>query len=105
MKLYTIAKGEDYTDQTLGVDYRLEDWHVFLKVVCPELRVITKGYSFFMGYEAHWEGAPDSSGRMFHRVKIQRKNGISCRSVEFYISNEKILNHNIHDGGLTGDFK
>jgi hypothetical protein len=74
VKLYTIAEGEEYTDQTLREDYRLEDWHVFRKVVCPKLRVITKGYSLFTGYEAHWEGAPDSSGRIFHRVKIQRKN-------------------------------
>ena len=28
VKLYTVAEGEEYTDQTLGVDYRLEDIHV-----------------------------------------------------------------------------
>ena len=35
VNLYTVAEGEEYTDQTLGVDYRLEDRHVFRKVVCP----------------------------------------------------------------------
>ena len=87
------------------MDYRLEDWQMFRKVVCPELRVITKGYSLFTGYETHWEGAPDSSRRIFHRVKIQRKNGLSCGGVEFCISNEKIRNGNNRDGGLTGDFR
>lgn len=110
VKLYTVAEGEEYTDQTLGVDYRLEDWHVFRKLVCPELGVITKGYSLFMGYlpngyETRWEGAPDSSGRIFNRVKIQRKNGLPCGCVEFYISTEKIRNKNNSDRGMTGDFR
>ena len=100
VKLYTVAEGEEYTDQTLEVDYRLEDWQVFLKVVCPELRVITKGYSVFTGYETRCEGAPDSSRRIFQRVKIQRKNGLPCGCVEFSISNEEICNQNIRDGGL-----
>jgi hypothetical protein len=59
----------------------------------------------FTGYETRWEGTPDSSGRVFHRVKIQRKNGLPCGCVEFYISNEETLNQNIRDGGLTGDFR
>lgn len=105
VKLYTVAEGGEYTDQTLGVDYGVEDWAVFRKVLCPELRVITKGYSLFTGYETRWEGTPDSSGRVFHRVKIQRKNGLPCGCVEFYISNEETRNQNIRDGGLTGDFR
>ena len=102
VKLYTVAKGEEYTDQTLGVDYRLEDWPFFRKVVGPEQRVITKGYNMFTGYETRWEGTPDSSGRIFHRVKIQRKNGLPCGCVEFYISNEETRNQNIRDGGILG---
>lgn len=47
VNLYTVAEGEEYTDQTLGVDYGLEDWTVFRKVVCPKLSLITKGYSLF----------------------------------------------------------
>ena len=105
MNLYTVAEGEEYTDQTLGVDYGLEDWMVFRKVVCPELRLVTKGYSLFTGYETRCEGTPDSSGRIFHRVKIQRKNGLPCGYVEFYISNEETRNQNIHGGGLTWDFR
>ena len=101
VNLYTVAEGEEYTDQTLGVDYGLEDWTVFRKVVCPELRHITKGYSLFTGYETRWEGTPDSSGRVFHRVKIQRKNGLPCGCVEFYISNEEIRNQNIHYGDFS----
>ena len=31
VKLYTIAEGEEYTDQALEVDYRLEDWPFFLQ--------------------------------------------------------------------------
>ena len=98
VNLYTVAEGEEYTDQTLEVDYGLADWTFFRKVVCPELKLITKGYSLFTGYETRWEGTPDSSGRIFHRVKIQRKNGLPCGCVEFYISNQ-----NVRDGGLTGD--
>jgi hypothetical protein len=86
------------------VDYRLEVGMCFRKVVCPVLRDITKGYSLFTGYETHWEGAPDPSGRIFHRVKIQRKNGLLCGCVEIYISNEETHNDNISEGGLTGDF-
>ena len=86
------------------MNYGLEDWPVFRKVVCPELRVITKGYSVFTGYETRWEGTPDSSGRVFYSVKIQRKNGLPCGCVELYISNEETRNQNICDGGLTGDF-
>jgi hypothetical protein len=105
LKCYTLDEGEEYTDQTLGVDYRNEDWHVFLNVVCPELRVSSKEYSLFTGFEARWEGAPDSSGRIFQRVKIQRKNGLPCGCVEFYISNDKIRNSNIRDDGLTWDLR
>ena len=61
LKCYTLDEGEEYTDQTLGVDYRNEDWHVFLNVVCPELRVSSNGSSLYTGWEgASWEGAPDS---------------------------------------------
>lgn len=35
VKLYTVPEGEENTDQTLGVDYGLEDWQVFRKVVVP----------------------------------------------------------------------
>jgi hypothetical protein len=48
------------------VDYGLEDWPVFRKIVCSELRDVTKGYSMFTGYETCWEGTPDSPGRVFH---------------------------------------
>jgi hypothetical protein len=51
VNLYTVTEGEEYTDQTLGVDYGVEDWMVFRQVLCPELRLITKGYSLFTGYE------------------------------------------------------
>ena len=60
VKLYTLGEGDEYTDQTLGVDYRIKDWHVFRKVVCPELRVSSNDYSLYTGYKAWWEGAPDS---------------------------------------------
>jgi hypothetical protein len=60
----TVAEGEEYTDQNLGVDYWLEDWSVFRKVV-----FITKGYCVFTGYETHWKGTPDMR-KVFHRVKI-----------------------------------
>jgi hypothetical protein len=105
VKLYTVAEGEECTDQTLGVDYGVEDWMVFRQVLCPELRRITKGYSLFTGYETRWEGTPDSSGIVFHRVKLQRKNGLPCGCVEFYISTEEIRNQNIRDGGLVSDFR
>jgi hypothetical protein len=55
----------------------------------------------FTGYETHWEGTPDSSGRVFHRVKIQRKNGLPCGCVEFYISNEETRKQNILGGDFT----
>ena len=101
--LYTVDEGEEYTDQTVGLEYGVEDWSVFRKVVCPELSLITKGYSVFTGHETRWEGTPDSSGQIFHRVKIQRKNGRPCGSVEFYIGTEAIRNHKLRGGGLTGD--
>lgn len=105
VKLYTVAEGEEYTAQTLGVAYGVEDWTVFRQVLCPELSRLTKGYSVFTGYETRWEGTPDPSGRVFHRVKIQRKNGLPCGCVEFYISTEEIRKQNIRDGGLVGDFR
>jgi hypothetical protein len=49
--LYTVDEGEEYTDQTVGLEYGVEDWSVFRKVVCPELSLITKGYSVFTGHE------------------------------------------------------
>ena len=105
VKLYTLAEGEEYTDQKLGVTYDVEDWTVFRQVLCPELSRITKGYSLFTGYETRWEGTPDTSGRVFHRVKLQRINGRPCGCVEFYVSTAEIRNQNIRAGGSDGDFR
>lgn len=68
---------------------------MFGKVVCPDLTNRPRCYTL---YKAKWEGAPDSSGRVFHSVRCSVKNGLPYGRVRFYIRNE-----NIHSGKLDAE--